>query len=403
MIEHTVLEKLLIALIYISTTFYLFGGVFMLLRGRENRSRRVMGYILLLFAACYMLRTVGVIFDIEYIGSLFSYKFGHIILLTGTLCIISAFMFPIEVMLPGWLNLKRVLILYAPFILLFGIYYLILAITGEKIEYLTDYKSLFASIGHFNVWFRAILVAMSFVYIILLLRFVFKYERQYRKWKDDLYASEDYMDISWMKYFALCVILIFIAYCIVLLSGSTISMIMHSIIMLGTCVYLFYRGLFQESPYPEGFFKNGTDIEIAQKKMSEIESVVDTVDNISDESFESRLPEYKKQFENWMDEEKPYLHHDFKLLDVSKALPLNRTYLSRLFNEGYSRNFHNIVRNYRIDYSKDLIKKHREMSVSEVAELSGFSSSSAFIKAFEAREGVTPNQYKYSLSSYPQK
>ena len=65
-------------------------------------------------------------------------------------------------------------------------------------------------------------------------------------------------------------------------------------------------------------------------------------------AFLNKLPAYHDEIANWMIKEKPYLNPSFKLMDVSNILPLNRTYLSRVFNDGFGESFSNVVRNYRI-------------------------------------------------------
>ena len=76
-----------------------------------------------------------------------------------------------------------------------------------------------------------------------------------------------------------------------------------------------------------------------------------TVDNVEQQEkstnetvFLVKLPEYKTKVQQWMEETKPYLRKDFKLMDVAGVLPLNRTYLSQIFNEGWGESFSDVVR-----------------------------------------------------------
>ena len=60
-----------------------------------------------------------------------------------------------------------------------------------------------------------------------------------------------------------------------------------------------------------------------------------------------------------MAERKPYLRGDFKFMDVSEILPLNRTYLSRVFNDGFGDSFSGVVRDYRIRETEEMLSTAR--------------------------------------------
>lgn len=83
-----------------------------------------------------------------------------------------------------------------------------------------------------------------------------------------------------------------------------------------------------------------------------------------------------------------------KLSDVSRVLPLNRSYLSRVFNEGFGKNFNEVVRFYRVEYSREVLSKEPSFPLQKVAELCGFGSDSTFIRAFKQVTGMTPSQFK---------
>lgn len=96
-----------------------------------------------------------------------------------------------------------------------------------------------------------------------------------------------------------------------------------------------------------------------------------------------------------MEKEKPYLNPGFKLMDVSDLLPLNRTYLSRVFNEGFGNSFSDVVREYRIREAEWMLANRKDIPVGQVGELCGFSSASAFHRTFtQSHDGLTPNRYR---------
>lgn len=82
-------------------------------------------------------------------------------------------------------------------------------------------------------------------------------------------------------------------------------------------------------------------------------------------------------------------------MDVTEILPLNRTYLSRVFNEGFGSSFSDVVRSYRIKEAEWMLLNRKDISVGQVGELCGFPSPSVFNRTFVlSHDGITPNRYR---------
>ena len=111
-------------------------------------------------------------------------------------------------------------------------------------------------------------------------------------------------------------------------------------------------------------------------------------------AFEQKIPIYTTTIRDWFESEKPYLYSEFKLLDVMRIVPLNRSYLSRVFNDGFGRNFSEVVGSYRVEYARKLILKCPAMPLQRVWELSGFKTDSTFTRLFKQEIGCTPAQFK---------
>lgn len=116
------------------------------------------------------------------------------------------------------------------------------------------------------------------------------------------------------------------------------------------------------------------------------------------EDFNSQFDSYKRNIEEWMQADRPYLNADFSLQEVINRFKLNRTYASRIFNEGFGQSFILVVRNYRIEYARELLRQNPGISISEVAQQCGYSTVQAFHKAFAyCNDGMTPGRYAQSL------
>lgn len=96
-----------------------------------------------------------------------------------------------------------------------------------------------------------------------------------------------------------------------------------------------------------------------------------------------------------------YRQKELKIHDLSLLLNTNRTYLSQVIKEDFDTNFSDLVNGYRTKYAARLLEADttdREMSMEEIASLSGFSSKSSFFRVFKANMGVTPGKYKAGVN-----
>lgn len=362
-------------------------------KSRNNKTRKVLAVTFLLWGIVYFYRVLSFIM-IEI------YPFGfsimrHNVLIIGNIFVILMFLFPLQVFIPGWMNIKRFFLLYLPFGLLVAIYYAGLALLNESPLEIESYSQFLDNIGQFNVWYRFIFILSNFFYMGIMLKRLYRYEKKYIQWKNENYSDQEYVDIAWMRGYALMIFLIFLCYVFIFLIGGQIPVIIHSLVVILSFSYWFYKGLFYESPYPENFFSDSNRTNVAEEILLLPRYMKDEeVYKNNDFTFESKIPDYLNILQKWMEEERPYLYKDFKLTDVARVLPLNRSYLSRVFNEGYGANFCDVVRSYRVEYAKKLLRDETMLPLYKVAALSGFGSDSAFIRAFKQVTGVTPAKYR---------
>ena len=77
---------------------------------------------------------------------------------------------------------------------------------------------------------------------------------------------------------------------------------------------------------------------------------------------------------------------------VAGALYVNKNYLSDLFSRSLGMTFTQYKNTVRINHAKELIRRGG-LSMTEIAEKTGFDSPSRFSKVFHQIEGVSPQQY----------
>lgn len=380
-------------------TVICFGGASLLfLRRKSSRSRRMLAFIMFAWGVVYAVRVVGMILgnqtlNFDRIGVMETF-----VLVSGNLYLIFLLLYPLEIVRPGWLNMRRTGVLLLPYVSVTFLYYIVLFFLGESPEKLYDMTQFMRNIGDFNVWYRLFMLSSVLVYLVYLFRLTWYYKKFYRQWCRNNYSNDENMNISWLRPYGVGVVMIGIAYFGILFSGATYSLIIHNVTVQCFFSYTLYKGLFHENPYSESFFSDTLNESDACLKADLQENNIleeSPPSSVSETAFLKKLPVYCDDVACWMAREKPYLNPDFKLKDVYDVLPLNRTYISRVFNEGFGSNFCDVVRGYRMREAEYLLANRKDIPVAQVAELSGFSSTSTFHRAFvQTHDGVTPNRYR---------
>ena len=91
-----------------------------------------------------------------------------------------------------------------------------------------------------------------------------------------------------------------------------------------------------------------------------------------------------------------YIHKNFKqdisAYDMAKYLDLSVNYFSTLFKKKTGQNFSIYLSDLRLNYARNLIESKHMTKVSEIANMSGFYSTSYFIRAFKRKFKTTPKE-----------
>lgn len=77
----------------------------------------------------------------------------------------------------------------------------------------------------------------------------------------------------------------------------------------------------------------------------------------------------------------------------------NTTYLSNAVNDFFCCNFKLLINWYRVQYAKEILRKHI-YRLKDVPFVCGFSSKSTFYVSFKRCEGMTPNQYIHQVNKH---
>lgn len=123
---------------------------------------------------------------------------------------------------------------------------------------------------------------------------------------------------------------------------------------------------------------------------SDLSDQSDSSDSEISESSDSLM----KRIIALMEEQQVYLNQNLKLNDVAVMLGSNRNNISNCINSQRGISFSQYVNNYRVEHAQKLMRQMPELKITEVWMRSGFSSESAFFRAFKATMGMTPSEWK---------
>ncbi len=93
---------------------------------------------------------------------------------------------------------------------------------------------------------------------------------------------------------------------------------------------------------------------------------------------------------------KNHYHEKITLSDAAKAVYVNPSYLSRIFNKEVQTSFTAYLNQYRIEKSKELLA-NQNINIVDVCLLVGFENQSYYNKVFKKIEGGTPSQYRREM------
>ena len=166
------------------------GATLLFLRGRNNRSRRLLASIMLAWGSVYVLRVVGMILENQYLNFTRTDVANPLVLVVGNLYLIILLLYPLEIVRPGWLNLKRTGLVLLPYVSVTLLYYIVLFLLGQKILVLHNIGQLIEHIGEFNVWYRLLMTLSIIIYLAFLFRLTCRYQKFYQQWCCNNYSDD---------------------------------------------------------------------------------------------------------------------------------------------------------------------------------------------------------------------
>jgi len=104
----------------------------------------------------------------------------------------------------------------------------------------------------------------------------------------------------------------------------------------------------------------------------------------------------KNEIEHYFQIKKPYLSSDFKMADIILNINAPQHHISYCLSFYFKKSLPELKTHYRVSWAKKALinKKYKYKSIEAIGQKAGYSSKSAFFKAFKDYTGVTPNEYQ---------
>lgn len=128
---------------------------------------------------------------------------------------------------------------------------------------------------------------------------------------------------------------------------------------------------------------------------------IDTSTNVVGQDNFIRMRVLEVKLLTLLQEKELFREPDLRISDLASHLGSNRAYVSRIINQNLQTTFSDLINSYRVEYAKKLLTESHNMpmSVTEVAETSGFSSESSFYRIFKKATGVSPKVWRSQYSA----
>jgi len=89
-----------------------------------------------------------------------------------------------------------------------------------------------------------------------------------------------------------------------------------------------------------------------------------------------------------------YIDSDINLDTLCQELKISKFYMHRIFKEEFGKNIYESIKSIRLQKASNLLITNHHSTISQIASMCGYSSSTSFIRAFRERFHTTPKQWR---------
>ncbi len=104
--------------------------------------------------------------------------------------------------------------------------------------------------------------------------------------------------------------------------------------------------------------------------------------------------EFYDQLLSYIQNQKPYLNNDLRLVELADGTGFSTHTLSKLINEKAKKNFNQFINEYRLEEARKLLLQNSNASIKTIYFDVGFNNKATFNSAFKNKYKCTPSEYK---------
>lgn len=332
-----------------TATVCFFGASLLFLHQENNHLRRSWAIVLLIWGCMEIFMWAArYLANIKAVGGTPDDPLFNTSVTIGNIIAFLLFIYPTQVLRPGWLNGWRAALLLLPMIIL----------------------------GIVDYFVPANLLPWIMLYPTVIFLLLCRHVRKYRQWCEDNFSTMDDIDVQWIVRYLTMLFIVGVAFYFIVFWYLPNRMFTQQWTLLLILTYTTERVLFRPDPWEK-------------MKKDDAPCVMETEEQGAQEAD----PSARAILDEWMEKEKPYLDPEFQLKDLYRVLPINRTYLSQLINAEYGCSFFQWVNAMRINEAKRILSEEPDLKLNEVASRCGFSSRQAFSRVFTRETGLTPREW----------
>lgn len=331
-------------------------------RAFGDRSRRLLGWC---FAFC------GVVVAVRaWMGSAGWPVAGEVLLSSdldsGLLTLFVFFLYPIEVIHPGWLNARRIALIALPWIAFSLLWAFI------PFRQLSSFSEMTTYAGEFNVWIRGVFLAM-FVPLCFVLLYI---PRNWRK---------SSADNRWISLYTVGTQGIAVLYLLSMLTGDTLVNAVHIAYCMGFCFVVTYQELFLRMRVP-----------VEREELPQ--AVPAAAETPAGPPCPAEPSPLWDALMHVMDEEELWRNPDLSLETLAARLASNRTTLAQTIRRHGYEDYRHFINRRRIGEFLKIARTDPRISIQDTFFRVGFRSKITALRYFRRETGTTPSDYVRRLS-----
>lgn len=209
--------------------------------------------------------------------------------------------------------------------------------------------------------------------------------KRVHKWIMDNYSSMVKLNLNWLKYIVVTLIMTLIAMGVLFLFSFFMPEFAKYYHLIPVAVSVFslgfiFKALLQPAIVLGREFIPGDDKQDRNNLYPNMDHQLN-----------------KKKLENLMEKQKIFRDPDISLTALAEKMNVRRNYVSFLINELYNLSFYDFINRHRVEEVTAKLQKDSSSNLLHIAFNAGFNSKTTFNVTFKKYTGMTPTQYRHKM------